>query len=75
MRLGKDRPQKPPGDGTFCLSPAFHENAKEKYKDVLDAFKVYCEDRFDDSPLLAVREYNGSEPAGFPEELLWAFDI
>lgn len=75
LRLTENHSQNPPGDGTFCLSPAFHENVKEKYKDVLDAFKGYCEDRFDDSPLQAVREYNGSEPAGFPEELLWAFDL
>ena len=33
-------------------------------------FEAWC-----DSPLQAVKEYNGSESAGFPEELLWAFDI
>ena len=75
LRLAERHSQNPPGDGTFCLFPAFHENAEKKYKDVLDAFKGYCEDRFNDSPLQAVKEYNGSESAGFPEELLWAFDI
>lgn len=75
LRLAKNHSLKPPGDGAFCLSPAFHENTKHKYKVVLDAFKDHCNDMVNDSPLQTVREYNGSEPAGIPEALLWAFDI
>lgn len=75
LRLNKKHVEYSSGnaEGMFRLEPAFHENVRRAYQDVLNDFKRYCMIG-DNSPRKMIREFNEEKPDGIPDVFRWAFD-
>lgn len=76
LRMDEDRLDGCPWDvgGALKMGPFYHKNAGKKYDDVLMEFKLYCLSGDIDSPMEAVRIWNGEKPEEIPDAFHWAFD-